>query len=809
MQGAKRPSYDLGLTANFKRKIKSGDQFDHLFPKPDYKDTLLQEGNVYDTLLLMGDYIQKYKTDTAKIAPILRGKTLEETLRNDWNFVYHHIQYKLDTPGVEELRRPARSWAERKTGVDCDCYTIFLCTLLLNQGIEPVIRIVQIPPATSFHHVYPIVYKNGRSGAYYTLDAVLDRFNEEKPFSKKQDYSMNDLGIPIKGLHGIPVNIMSDSKSDDEILARLVATKDIVESYPASIAPFENPERFLQELKYAIKNWNTPNRSKALEILANRENQLNEIHPLNGLIEEVDDLDDMTRVQVEAVADLLSGDHYGLEGVVNGEELGKFLRSKHRKLVLREAGLKRNLKHTPKRFHHHLKRKINRISKLKDRIEQVKALDEQGKEKAAQLIRKTYHIPEVTRIQKNNSQDSESSENLAPRQSFDVAPIVNNEFQEYDTAVSFEDENPSNLYLPADSYLEDPYDEWMELIEDYLDDIEDIEDDIALDEISEINGLGMVELGAFWHKREKRLKLKQKRQEKRLTKAQKKGKTKQATRLKTKLEKNKIKQQDPQKWKEVRTAWRKDNNRGFWNGIQKAGQGAINALVKYNPVSIAARNGFLAALKLNVKKISSRLKWGYASKEQAIKHGMSAQRWQQSKQALAKVEDLFVKKTKGSKTALKNAILKGGKGLNGPALAGPELAAMAAAATPLIIAAVKILQQSGILDPGVKIEKVEEDLKNGDLENTSDIPSSQYDDIQLDVSVPWYQNPVVKTVGIAGGGLLLLGVGYAAMHKKTEPKPKPANQLSGPGKPVNKKAKAAKPQNQKAKDEPIKEIILT
>ncbi|MEZ5149124.1 MAG: hypothetical protein R2759_19150, partial [Bacteroidales bacterium] len=168
-----------------------------------------------------------------------------------------------------------------------------------------------------------------------------------------------------------------------------------------------------------------------------------------------------------------------------------------------------------------------------------------------------------------------------------------------------------------------------------------------------------------------------------------------------------------------------------------------------------------------------------------------------------------VQKTKGSKTALKNAILKGGKGLNGPALAGPELAALAAAATPLIIAAVKILQQSGIMDPGVKIEKVEEDLKNGDLENTSDIPSSQYDDIQLDVSVPWYQNPVVKTVGIASGSLLLLGVGYAAMHKKSEPKPKPANQLSGPGKPVYKRAKTEKPQKQKAKDEPIKEIILT
>ena len=200
MQRFGHPSAQLGLTASYKRQLRSGEEYDHLFPKPDYTDTLLQEGNVNDTVHLMGEYITKYQGDTARLAPLLKGKSLAETLRNNWNFVYHHIQYQLDTPGIEELRRPARSWAERKTGVDCDCYTIFLCTLLLNQGIEPVIRIVQIPPATGFHHVYPIIYKQGKSGRYYTLDAVLDRFNEEKPFSKKRDYTMDELGIPIRGL---------------------------------------------------------------------------------------------------------------------------------------------------------------------------------------------------------------------------------------------------------------------------------------------------------------------------------------------------------------------------------------------------------------------------------------------------------------------------------------------------------------------------------------------------------------------------------------------------------------------------------
>lgn len=131
-------------------------------------------------------------------------------------------------------------------------------------------------------------------------------------------------------------------------------------------------------------------------------------------------------------------------------------------------------------------------------------------------------------------------------------------------------------------------------------------------------------------------------------------------------------------------------------------------------------------------------------------------RWLHTKKALEKVEKLFVDKTKGSKEALKNAIIKGGKGLNGIELDGlgaAPIAAVAAAATPLIIAVVKILQNSGLMDPAVKIEKVEEDIKKGDLKNNTDIPPSEFDEVELDIEKSWYQNRGVKIAGIAGGGL--------------------------------------------------------
>ncbi len=383
-------------------------------------------------------------------------------------------------------------------------------------------------------------------------------------------------------------------------------------------------------------------------------------------------------------------------------------------------------------------------------------------------------------------------------------------------AVQYQDEieQEPQAYDIYDTYENEPYDDWLELIEDYLDDIEDIEDDIALLELQELNGLGTAQLGAFWHKRKKRLELKRKRQDKRLKKAEKKGKNKRVEQLKLKLQKNKMKLEDTGKWRKVRKQWRKENKRGFWQGIQRTGQGAIDALVKFNPISIAARNGFLAALKLNVKKISSRLKWGYATKEQALKHGMSIERWQKSKQALAKVEKLFVKKTKGSKKALKNAIIKGGKGLNGASLDGLGVAhfsAVALVATPIIIAVVKILQDTGIMNLGVKAKHIEEDLKRGNYENNSDVQPSQYDDVELEIEQSWYQKKGVKIAGVVGGGLLLAGLGYAAFSKKKKQLPTHKNEINGSlsGKGETKTSKQKVPNRSKTKEEPIKEITLT
>ena len=148
---------------------------------------------------------------------------------------------------------------------------------------------------------------------------------------------------------------------------------------------------------------------------------------------------------------------------------------------------------------------------------------------------------------------------------------------------------------------------------------------------------------------------------------------------------------------------------------QKVGQAAkvaVKAVVKYNPLSIAARGGFLLAMKLNLGKMASKLKWAYGTQQQAAAKGVNAATWQKSKNALSKVESLFADKLQGSKSALQNAILKGKAGnLSGIVedqmlgqLGDPASATVIAAAAPVIIATIKILKESGLIGPNENVD---------------------------------------------------------------------------------------------------------
>jgi len=470
--------YKQDISAGY-RNIKDGSLYDRYFAKPEVVDRIIiDDGEVDETVNLMKKVVWKYIDDTKRIAQQLKGSTLNQTCENIWTFLHDHIQYRLDKKGVEQLRRPCRSWAERTDGIDCDCFSIFVSSILTNLDIPHKFRITKYN-TDQYQHVYVIV-PTGKQ--HITIDCVLSEFDTEKDYSQNKDFTMNMNGINIAVLSGIDSDVMdlvagfeglgelTEAENQKFLYEHLVKTRKMIAAKPELISNVDYPPAFLKMLDYAIANWHTPNRDQALENLARNEDEINQMNGFDGSEDpEMDGLDD-------------------LEG-----------------------------------------------------------LDE----------------------------------------------------------------------------LEGDFDE--------------------------LNG---------------------------------------------KKAKKPKKQKNPAK-------------KGFFKkvgqAVKKGAQKTLKAVVRYNPVTITARNGFLLALKINFKKMASKLKWGYASKEQAAAQGISASDWEKSKTALAKVEKLFADKLQGKRDAMKNAILKGkAGGLNEMEYEQVEglgvlPAAAIVAALPVIGVALKILVDSGIM----------------------------------------------------------------------------------------------------------------
>jgi hypothetical protein len=190
------------MVAERKRRLKEGREFDHLFPPPSEQDIIIKRSaNVDDTLKLIREALPKTLWQTEKIAKVLKGRTLEETCSNIWHFVYNHIQYKRDEDGVEQVRSPRRTWWDRKTGVDCDCYTVFILSILSSLKIPCLARVTKypkkFPEVPRWQHVYPIVPRSGHyddylddRDHYIVIDCVKDNYDDEQPYLESIDYDM-------------------------------------------------------------------------------------------------------------------------------------------------------------------------------------------------------------------------------------------------------------------------------------------------------------------------------------------------------------------------------------------------------------------------------------------------------------------------------------------------------------------------------------------------------------------------------------------------------------------------------------------
>ena len=192
-----------------KRSIHPGREFDAFIPKSSNRDSVIRpagKAKLHHTINLIKQMVRDTKGDTSLLAQKLIGKDLEHTCQNIWNFVYNHIQYTRDKAGIEQVRRPSRTWADRKHGVDCDCYSVFISSILSNLTIPHKLRITKYGGKPYFQHIYPVVPTRGNS--YLTMDCVTDQFNYEVPFSGVMDFDMGDASMvgeisEISGISGV------------------------------------------------------------------------------------------------------------------------------------------------------------------------------------------------------------------------------------------------------------------------------------------------------------------------------------------------------------------------------------------------------------------------------------------------------------------------------------------------------------------------------------------------------------------------------------------------------------------------------
>lgn len=188
------------MRAAHQRTLRPGTEWARYFPlgRLKHADPVVKKGDTFDTIVVMEQVIREYQSDTAELAPRLRRTTLRATCRAVWDWCYEHFQYQEDTLGVEQLRRPLRAWQDRRHGIDCDCFSILISTILLNLGIAHKLRKTKYNGRKEYQHIY-VVVPDGNT--HYTIDPVVDRFDYEVPYSAKFDKDM----MPIQVLNGAPL----------------------------------------------------------------------------------------------------------------------------------------------------------------------------------------------------------------------------------------------------------------------------------------------------------------------------------------------------------------------------------------------------------------------------------------------------------------------------------------------------------------------------------------------------------------------------------------------------------------------------
>lgn len=160
--------------------------------KATFKNFYLGDGFDHTEKLLLSTVSENYKT-VAKLAAHLKADSEKQSAFNVWHWLHSNIKYNYDSEGLEEIRTPARSWADRAKGVDCDCLAVFSYCLLLCMGYHPKFEIVSfMSKPDCWSHIF--VNLNGLA-----VDRVLRTFGQRPALIAK----VKMIEVPVYSLQGL------------------------------------------------------------------------------------------------------------------------------------------------------------------------------------------------------------------------------------------------------------------------------------------------------------------------------------------------------------------------------------------------------------------------------------------------------------------------------------------------------------------------------------------------------------------------------------------------------------------------------
>lgn len=175
----------------FKPTYKRLNSYDDLIEPATGNKTLVGYGFEKATLDELNNAC-KYYYQVEKLAEYLKGDNYLQSAFNLWHWLHENIKYNFDKEGEEEIRVPARTWADRESGVDCDCLAVFTACVLYCMGYEPKFEIVGFDENSDvYSHIFVNLY-----GA--AVDRVLPVFLMRPSYIKKTLI----MEIPVFELNG-------------------------------------------------------------------------------------------------------------------------------------------------------------------------------------------------------------------------------------------------------------------------------------------------------------------------------------------------------------------------------------------------------------------------------------------------------------------------------------------------------------------------------------------------------------------------------------------------------------------------------